>query len=63
MYRHHFDIISFIFGALFVALAFIAPAREWLPDDFGRWVVPGAVLLLGVGLAVSAIASSRSGEG
>lgn len=63
MYRHRFDIISFIFGALFVALALIAPVGEWLPDNFGRWIVPGAVLLLGVGLAVSAIASSRSDEG
>lgn len=63
MYRHRFDPISFIFGLLFVGLAFIAPAREWLPDNFGRWIVPGAVLLLGVGLAVSAIASTRSDEG
>jgi hypothetical protein len=62
MSHHRFDIISFIFGALFVALAFIAPAREWLPENFGRWIVPGAVLLLGVGLAVSAIASTSSRE-
>jgi len=63
MYRHRFDAISFIFGLIFVSLAFIVPAREWLPTDFGRWFVPGAVLLLGIGLAVSAIASSRSDEG
>ena len=63
MYRHRFDAVSFIFGLLFVGLAFIAPVREWLPDDFGRWILPGVVLLLGVGLAVSAIASSRTEEG
>ena len=63
MYRHRFDAISFIFGLIFVSLAFIAPAREWLPTDYVRWVVPGAVLLLGVGIAVSAIASSRADEG
>lgn len=63
MYRHRFDPISFISGLLFVGIAFIAPAREWLPDNFGRWIVPAAVLLLGVGLAVSAIASIRSDEG
>ena len=62
MYRHRFDIISFIFGALLVALAFIVPAREWLPDDFGRWLIPGAVLLLGIGLAVSAIAGAVSSD-
>ncbi len=63
MYRHRFDPISFIFGLMFVGLAFIAPAREWLPTDFGRWIVPGAVLLLGIGLAVSAVASRRPDEG
>jgi hypothetical protein len=63
MYRHRFDPISFVFGLLFVGLAFIAPAREWLPTDSGRWIIPGAVVLLGIGLAVSAIASSRSEEG
>jgi len=63
MYRHRFDAISFIFGVIFVSFAFIAPAREWLPTDYVRWVVPGAVLLLGIGIAVSAIASSRSDEG
>lgn len=62
MYRHQFDPISFIFGLMFIGLAFFAPVREWLPTDFGRWIVPGAVLLLGVGLAVSAIASSRPDE-
>lgn len=62
MYRHRFDTISFIFGALFMVLAFIAPAREWLPDEFGRWIVPGAVLVLGIGLAVSAIATGRADE-
>jgi hypothetical protein len=63
MYRHRFDPISFIFGLMFVGLAFIAPAREWFPTDFGRWIVPGAVLLLGIGLAVSAVASRRPDEG
>jgi multisubunit Na+/H+ antiporter MnhG subunit len=62
MYRHRFDAISFIFGLIFVSLAFIAPAREWFPTDYVRWLAPGAVLLLGVGIAVSAIASSRADE-
>lgn len=63
MYRHRFDPASFVFGLLFVGLALIVPVREWFPTDFGRWIVPGAVLLLGIGLAVSAIASGRSDEG
>jgi hypothetical protein len=63
MYSHRFDVVSFIFGLIFVGLAFITPAREWLPTDSGRWLIPGAVLLLGLGIAVSAIASSRSEDG
>lgn len=63
MYSHRFDAISFIFGTIFVGLAFITPAREWLPTDFGRWLIPGALLLLGLGIAVSAVASSRSEDG
>ncbi|MEN8234545.1 MAG: hypothetical protein ABFR89_06435 [Actinomycetota bacterium] len=62
MYRHTFDTVSFIFGVLFLALAGLAATEIDLPDDFGVWIVPGAVLLLGVGLAVSAIASTSSKE-
>ena len=56
MYRHRFDAISFVFGLLFVGTAFLAPSRDWIPSGVGQWIVPGAVLLLGAGLAISAIA-------
>jgi hypothetical protein len=59
MIRHSFDAISFAFGLLFVSIAVLAPNREWLPDNAGRWVLPTAVLILGAGLAISAFASSR----
>ncbi|HZJ48161.1 MAG TPA: hypothetical protein VFD97_03885 [Acidimicrobiia bacterium] len=62
MYRHRFDTVSFIFGLLFVAAATLAPLREHLPADVGLWLVPGALVLLGVGIAVSAIATNRSDE-
>jgi hypothetical protein len=60
MHRHHFDALSFVFGLLFIGLAFLAPAREWLPSETARWIIPGAVLLLGAGLAISAVASNRA---
>jgi len=60
MYRHRFDALSFVFGLLFVGMAFLAPARDWFPSDTARWIIPGAVLLLGAGLAISAIASNRA---
>ena len=60
MHRHRFDALSFVFGLLFIGLAFLAPAREWLPGETARWIIPGAVLLLGAGLAISAVASNRA---
>ena len=60
MYRHRFDALSFVFGLLFVGMAFLAPVREWFPGNTVRWIVPGAVLLLGIGLAVLAVASNRA---
>lgn len=60
MYRHSFDALSFVFGLLFIGMAFVAPVRDWFPGNTARWIIPGAVLLLGAGLAISAVASSQS---
>lgn len=62
MYRHRIDAVSLIFGLVFLALAGASVARVDLPDDLGVWIVPAAVLLLGVGIAVSAIAGTSSKE-
>ncbi|MGB9359009.1 MAG: hypothetical protein WCC01_10680 [Acidimicrobiia bacterium] len=59
MYRHRFDAISFVFGLLFVGMAFLAPNYHWFSNDMARWIVPGAVLLLGAGLAITAIATNQ----
>jgi len=60
MYRHRFDALSFVFGLLFVGMAFLAPARDWFPSNTARWIIPGALLLLGAGLAISAVATNRA---
>lgn len=60
MDRHRFDALSFVFGLLFVGMALFAPVREWFPGEGVRWIVPGAVLLLGAGLAISAVAANRA---
>ena len=60
MDRHRFDALSFVFGLLFVGMALLAPVRDWFPGENVRWLVPGAVLLLGAGLAISAVASNRA---
>ena len=58
MYRHRFDALSFVFGILFVGMALLAPTRDWFPANTARWIIPGAVLVLGAGLAISAVASN-----
>ncbi len=60
MNQHRPDWLSLAFGVLFVALAVVVPVEDWISGDLSRWVVPGAVLVLGMGVAVSAIASTRS---
>jgi len=57
MDAHKFDIISFIFGALF--LAFTASVL-WdmnfdLGFDVGDWILPVAILIIGVALLVSGV--------
>lgn len=59
MHRHRFDAISFVFGLLFLGVAVLAPIHGQLSEDVGRLIIPGAILILGIGLAVSAIASNR----
>ena len=60
MDQHKPDVISLVFGGLFVALAVVLPLEAFFDSDLSLWVVPAAVLLLGVGIAVSAVASARN---
>jgi tellurite resistance protein TehA-like permease len=57
METHKFDILSFIFGALF--LAFTAGVT-WdvnldLGFDIGDWIFPIAILVIGVALLASGV--------
>ncbi len=61
MKSHRFDLLSFVFGVLFLL---IAAAAVWNPSlrwDLGAWLVPVAVLTLGIGLLVSTLSSQDSG--
>lgn len=54
MYKHRFDAVSFVFGVAFLALAamFALPAEPWeiyFGLDLG-WLLPAAVLVVGVAL-------------
>jgi multisubunit Na+/H+ antiporter MnhG subunit len=57
---HRFDPISFVFGLAFVAVATVALFD--LPSDYRRWVIPVALVGLGVGIAVAALAPRHQGE-
>ena len=64
MNKHTFDPISFVFGAGFLALAavFALPAEPWniyFDLDLG-WVLPVAILLVGVALLIPVLRSSTS---
>ncbi len=55
MKRHAFDPISFVFGALLMAMAAGAVWNDQFDWNIGVWILPAAVLVLGIGLLASAI--------
>jgi hypothetical protein len=57
---HRFDVISFAFGLVFIAVASVALLD--LPADLGRWVLPVSLLGVGAAVAVAAVASGRFGD-
>ena len=61
MKRHPFDMTSFLFGAIFAGAAaayLVADLSSW--DIDGRWVLPVALIALGVAGIAGAISSVRS---
>ena len=62
MKRHAFDALSFLFGVFFVGLAGLAVWREEIDWNVGIWIVPAAILVLGVGLLVSSLRISATKE-
>ncbi len=62
MKRHSFDPLSFLFGVFFVVLAGLAVWREEIDWNVGIWILPAAVLVLGVGLLVSSLRISATKE-
>jgi tellurite resistance protein TehA-like permease len=57
METHKFDILSFIFGALFLALtaSIVWDANFDWGFDVGDWIFPVAILVVGVALLASGI--------
>lgn len=58
METHKFDILSFIFGALFLAAAAGVTWNvnlDYFGFDVGDWIFPIAILVIGVALLASGI--------
>ncbi len=61
MKRHPFDLTSFIFGAVFggAAAAYLL-ADQFTWDVDGRWVLPIALIVLGIAGIAGAVGGLRS---
>lgn len=61
MKRHPFDAVSFIFGAVLLAIGGLVAAGD-TPRLLGAWLVPAFVIGLGLLLLLVAWQSSRTAE-
>jgi cytochrome c biogenesis protein CcdA len=59
--RHPFDAISFIFGAVLLAIGVLVAAGD-TPRLLGAWLVPAFVIGLGLLLLLVAWQSSRTAD-
>jgi cytochrome c biogenesis protein CcdA len=57
--RHPFDAVSFIFGAVLLAIGVLVAAGD-TPRLLGAWLVPAFVIGLGISLLLVAWQSSRN---
>jgi hypothetical protein len=62
MRRHGFDPLSFVFGAIFLLMAAGAVWNDQIEWDLGLWLLPAAVLVLGIGLLASALRGTTHDE-
>jgi hypothetical protein len=63
MKRHDFDVLSFLSGLIFGAIAvayLLATQQSWEID--GRWVLPGALIALGAAGIAGAVSTLRRND-
>ncbi|MEX2504468.1 MAG: hypothetical protein WD378_06435 [Egicoccus sp.] len=63
MRTNRFDLLSFVFGALFTAVGAVG-VSDMAVLDFAdlRWIGPGLLVLIGVALVISAARRDRQPE-
>jgi hypothetical protein len=63
MKKHAFDLTSFLFGSILaVGAVGVLLAEQYSWDVDGRWVLPAALILLGVAGVAGAISGLRGSE-
>jgi hypothetical protein len=60
MKQHRFDPVSLVFGMVFMLMAAGAVWNDQIDWNVGVWLLPGAVLILGIGLLASAVRKAAS---
>lgn len=63
MKRHRFDPLSLVFGVIFLLVAGAAMWNQSFRWDINAWVLPAAVLLLGIALLASTLRSGSQASG
>lgn len=63
MKRHRFDPLSFVFGVIFLLIAGAAAWNQSFRWDINAWLLPAAVLFLGIALLASTLRSSTQTPG
>jgi hypothetical protein len=63
MKRHRFDPLSFVFGVIFLLVAGAAFWNQSFRWDLNAWVLPAAVLFLGIALLASTLRSGSQDSG
>lgn len=62
MKQHPFDPVSFLFGIFFLVMAGAAVFRQDIDWNVGVWILPVAILVLGVGLLASSLRASLTSD-
>jgi hypothetical protein len=62
MKKHNFDLLSFLAGAIFLMIAAASVLNTDLDYELSGWVLPAAVLVLGIGLLAASLRGMRTAE-
>jgi hypothetical protein len=62
MKQHRFDPVSFVFGLVLLLAAAGAVMSDQIDWNVGVWLLPAAIMVLGIGLLASALRRTRENE-